>query len=188
MMVGNTNTLLSPYHVSMYKLTRGCTQHPYSITALGVNSTDSANAWQRWIMYEFYIATVPQDPPDQQYRSAPFLHHLASSHYAELSCVSHLTRLAVAAWAAPPLWPWRGLESSHTVSPPFPDGHRAPLSPQKSANSEQSVCGSVAAPDMSGSESPAPRWAVEAEAFQRGEQCQRETPEPQRGGQSWADP
>lgn len=119
----------------MYKLTRGYAQHPYSIPAISVNGTKSANAWHFmnyvWTLY-CHSAVVATGPAILVLR---------------LSCTTTLRWTALPfplppGWA-PLLWPWRGegLESSHTLSHPLSPTGRAPLPPQKSVSSEQSVCG-----------------------------------------------
>lgn len=104
---------------------------------------------------------------------APFLHHLASPHCPVSPTPSWLV---VAAHTAPLLWPWRGrgLESSHTLSHLLSPTGRVPLSPQRSASSEQSICGVRGCTRWEWEGVPGSKVSSGGRGFpKRREQCQR---------------
>lgn len=149
----------------VFCVTRGYTQHSYTIPAIRANCTNSASVWHLWIMYELYIATGPWQPPDQQHQpwALPAAPCITSLHWTALSAHS---------WQPLPTWlhhcdheeegGWKKttvamerLESSHTLLQFLSQAGRTSCLPRKVLVQNKMSVGSVAAPD---------EWEWEGEA------------------------
>lgn len=150
-------------------------QHSSTTPAIKVNCTNSASAWHLWIIYELYIATGPQQPPDQQHQpcALPAAPCITSLHWTALSAHSwwplptwlhHCDHKEEGGWKKPTVAMER-LESSHTLPQFLLQADRTSCLPRKGLAQSKMPVGSVAAPDerqrgWRQRESLIPRWVV----------------------------